>query len=78
MSLSHIIPILTPHPFALSARLISLGMNVRAIMFPTVPKGKERVRICLHAGNSTEEVNKLIAGIVSWAEEGYTARNSKL
>ena len=44
-------------------------MNVRAIMFPTVRKGKERVRICLHAGNTKEEMDRLISGIVEWAEE---------
>jgi 8-amino-7-oxononanoate synthase len=66
---SHIIPILTPHPFPLSAHLIALGLNVRAIMFPTVPKGKERLRICLHAGNTKEEVDRLISGIVTWAEK---------
>jgi len=81
---SHIIPILTPYPFQLSAHLFSLGMNARAIMFPTVPKGKERVRICLHAGNTKEEVDRLVSGIVAWAEEwigrdsGFVWRNALL
>ena len=44
-------------------------------MFPTVPKGKERVRVCLHAGNTTEEVNKLIAGIVSWVIDDIAVRS---
>jgi 8-amino-7-oxononanoate synthase len=35
------------------------GFNVRPILSPTVPKGKERVRICLHAFNSEEEVSNL-------------------
>ncbi|WNB18780.1 aminotransferase class I/II-fold pyridoxal phosphate-dependent enzyme [Marivirga arenosa] len=35
------------------------GFNVRPILSPTVVKGKERVRICLHAFNSEDEVRNL-------------------
>ncbi|WMN11464.1 pyridoxal phosphate-dependent aminotransferase family protein [Marivirga salinae] len=35
------------------------GFDVRPILSPTVPKGKERVRICLHAFNSEEEITNL-------------------
>jgi len=35
------------------------GFDIRPILSPTVPKGKERVRICLHAFNSEEEVTTL-------------------
>ena len=35
------------------------GLDVRPILYPTVPKGKERIRICLHSFNSEEEVSKL-------------------
>ncbi len=35
------------------------GFDVRAILYPTVPKGKECIRICLHSYNSEEEVIKL-------------------
>ena len=35
------------------------GFDVRPILQPTVPKGKERVRICLHSFNTEEEVAKL-------------------
>jgi len=44
-------------------------MNVRPITWPTVPKGKDRVRICLHAGNTKEEVDGLIDEIMKWAVE---------
>ena len=33
---------------------------VRAIVAPTVPVGGQRVRVCLHAGNSFEEVERLV------------------
>ncbi|KAG0330707.1 hypothetical protein BG004_002018 [Podila humilis] len=45
---------------ALSQRLIRAGLNVKAIRFPTVPKGKERVRICLHSHNTFSQVQQLI------------------
>ncbi len=39
-------------------------MNARPITWPTVPKGKDRVRVCLHAGNTKEDVERLVDGIV--------------
>ena len=39
------------------------GFDVRPIMSPTVPEGKERLRICLHAFNTEEEVNDLVTAI---------------
>jgi len=35
-------------------------MDIRPILYPTVPKGQERLRIVLHAFNSIEEVKSLI------------------
>lgn len=42
-------------------------MNARPITWPTVPKGKDRVRVCLHAGNTAEEVERLAREMVEWA-----------
>ncbi len=36
------------------------GFDVRPILAPTVPEGKERIRICLHAYNTKEEISGLI------------------
>ncbi len=36
------------------------NLDVRAILYPTVPKGKERLRIVLHAFNSEDEVKELL------------------
>jgi len=35
------------------------GFDVRAILSPTIPLGGERIRICLHAYNTANEVNLL-------------------
>jgi 8-amino-7-oxononanoate synthase len=35
------------------------GLDVRAILSPTVPAGTERLRICLHAYNTIDEINLL-------------------
>lgn len=44
-------------------------MHASAVTPPIVPKGKTRVRICLHAGNTKEDVEKLAMGIIQWAVE---------
>ncbi|KAG9322655.1 hypothetical protein KVV02_007922 [Mortierella alpina] len=54
---------------ALSQRLIKAGLNVKPIRFPTVPKGKERVRICLHSHNTQEQVQQLIQIVQTWFRE---------
>ena len=36
------------------------GMDVRPIMSPTIPKGKERIRVCLHAYNTHDEIDRLM------------------
>ncbi len=35
------------------------GLDVRAIVSPTVPAGSERIRICLHSFNTAEEITLL-------------------
>lgn len=38
-------------------------------MPPTVPEGAERVRICLHAGNTMEEIDGLVKVVGMWAKK---------
>jgi 8-amino-7-oxononanoate synthase len=45
----------------LAARLQAHRLDVRAILYPTVPKGGERLRIVLHAFNSMAELDVLVA-----------------
>lgn len=39
------------------------NLDVRAILYPTVPKGKERLRVVLHAFNTPEELDRLMAAL---------------
>ena len=43
-----------------SEKAAEAGMIVRPILHPTVPKGAERLRICLHSFNQKEDIQKLI------------------
>jgi 8-amino-7-oxononanoate synthase len=43
----------------LSAMLASCGFDVRSILSPTVPKGTERLRICLHSFNTKPDIKRL-------------------
>ena len=36
------------------------GFDVKAILSPTVPEGQERLRICLHSYNTTEEISEVL------------------
>ncbi len=36
------------------------GFDVRAILSPTVPAGQERLRLCIHAFNTTDEIDQLL------------------
>lgn len=44
----------------LAQQLQDNGFDVRAILYPTVPKGKERLRIVLHAFNTTDQLQQLM------------------
>ena len=46
-------------------KLQQQGLDVRAILSPTVPEGTERLRICLHTYNTEEEIYKLIESLKS-------------
>lgn len=39
------------------------GFDIRAILHPTVEKGKERIRICIHSFNTEEEIKKCVASL---------------
>ncbi|MCS3797544.1 aminotransferase class I/II-fold pyridoxal phosphate-dependent enzyme [Niastella sp. OAS944] len=43
-----------------AGELQTAGLDVRAILYPTVPRGKERLRIVLHAFNTMGELEQVI------------------
>ncbi len=45
----------------LAASLRNHKFDVKPILSPTVPKGKERLRFCLHAYNSKEEISEVLS-----------------
>jgi 8-amino-7-oxononanoate synthase len=63
---SPIIPVFTSKPRDLATHCQRSGFMVRPIVAPTVPKGHERIRVCLHAGNTVTEVEGLIAAVEAW------------
>jgi len=44
----------------LAANLQQEGFDIRPILYPTVPEGKERLRIVMHAYNTVEELQRLL------------------
>jgi 8-amino-7-oxononanoate synthase len=45
---------------SVATKLQENNLDVRAILYPTVPRGRERLRIVLHAFNTAEELDLLI------------------
>ncbi|GAB3732144.1 aminotransferase class I/II-fold pyridoxal phosphate-dependent enzyme [Spirosoma lituiforme] len=48
---------------AVAAEAQRIGLDVRAILSPTVPVGQERLRLCIHAFNTTNEIDSLLASL---------------
>lgn len=67
-SSSPIIPLFTPNAKALAQHCQNKGYMLRAVVAPTVPKGTDRVRLCLHADNTREEIDGLCRVIESWCK----------
>ena len=54
------------------------GFDVRPILSPTVPKGRERLRICLHSFNSKDEIDRLITHLNPPSREETTTEDTSL
>jgi 8-amino-7-oxononanoate synthase len=46
-----------------ASQLQQKGWDIRPILYPTVPRGEERLRIVLHAFNTADELQELLAEI---------------
>ncbi|KZP00456.1 PLP-dependent transferase [Calocera viscosa TUFC12733] len=66
---SPIIPIVVVPPLPLALFFQSRGYMARQIAFPTVPRGQERVRLCVHASNTREEVDGLVEVLHEWMKQ---------
>jgi 8-amino-7-oxononanoate synthase len=44
----------------IAVQLQEKGFDVKAILSPTVPEGQERLRFCLHAFNTKEEISEVL------------------
>ncbi|KAK7021810.1 hypothetical protein VNI00_017254 [Paramarasmius palmivorus] len=92
---SPIIPLITPLALPPTSETafpaspaVSLSIHLRSrhdviahpISFPTVPKGKERVRICLNANHTREDVSRLVEGVLEWVKafDEARVRNAKV
>ncbi len=53
----------------LSLGLASNGFDIRPLLSPTVRKGEEMLRICLHAFNTEEQIDQLISKINQHKEQ---------
>jgi 8-amino-7-oxononanoate synthase len=71
---SPIFALLTQHPRDLAKCCQDKGFVVRAVVPPTVPT--RRVRVCLHAGNSFQEVDKLVEIIERWVDGRISDRSA--
>ncbi|KAI0060078.1 aminotransferase [Artomyces pyxidatus] len=75
---SPIFPILTPQPVALATYLEKHGYGATAIAFPAVPRGQERIRVVIHAGNAESDLDNFVALLRHWAmaqhASGWSAR----
>lgn len=55
---------------AIATTLQNTGLDVRAILSPTVPAGSERIRICLHSFNTEQEITLLTDTINRFTDAG--------
>ncbi len=53
----------------LAAALRQSGLLVYPILHPTVPLGSERIRICLHTTNTTQDIDLLLNTILKYEQE---------
>jgi len=79
---SPIFALVSQSPRSLAQHCQEAGFVVRAVVPPTVPT--RRVRVCLHAGNSVQDVDRLVHRVEEWVkgrlgekarvDEGFKAR----
>lgn len=74
---SPIVPVKMPNPRPLALWLKGLGFAVVPLTFPNVPRGTERLRICVHAGNTYEDADSLVSALTSWKVQNSPVEDIK-
>ncbi|TKX24588.1 aminotransferase-like protein 2 [Elsinoe australis] len=74
---SPIFSVQTCDPRGLAKWCQDRGYVVRPIVPPTVPKGSERVRVCLHAGNGEGEIEGLVRCVGEWCSKVIEERRRR-
>lgn len=64
-----IVPLMSLYAMSLETHLKRSGMNARGIVWSVVPVGQERVRVCLHANHTIQDVERLVDRAIEWAIE---------
>lgn len=75
MPQSPIFALLTPEPRILARHCQEGGFVVRPIVPPTA---SSRVRVCLHAGNTFEDVKRLVTRIQEWLDQREAAEMEEM
>ena len=63
---THVTGVFIERPREVAAWLYKQGFLVSAIVFPVVPLGTDRLRICTHAHNNVNEVERLASLSGDW------------
>lgn len=53
----------------IALKLQRKGFNIKPILSPTVPKGKERLRFCLHSFNTKQEIENLLKLVSEYVKD---------
>ncbi|KAM7191953.1 Pyridoxal phosphate-dependent transferase [Naviculisporaceae sp. PSN 640] len=75
---THIVTLHTrqEHLYWLYFHLLEAGFRIWAVEYPIVELGKPRVKISLHAGNTDDQVIRLVEAIFGWIEEVHSLQES--
>lgn len=68
---AHIVPVWTRQEYTwwLLFHLLLNHISAQPVDYPSVPKGKSRIRVIFHAANTEEEVSYLANKLCEFAEE---------
>jgi len=69
-----VIPIFSRYPMPLAIFLRGRGYAAQPIPYPVVPRGRARIRTCIHSGNTEAEIHAFVAALIEWAQQ---ARHDK-